>query len=58
MELEKVRGRPYRTFTERETGWSNADRGEGKGPCGRLQSSTCLLFQYALRTLSMGDAQV
>jgi len=27
-----------------------------KRPCGRPQASTFLLFQYVLRTLSIGDA--
>src|SRR6218665_2994490 len=33
-----------------------ADRGMGKGPCGRLQDDTFLeLFQHALQTLPMAD---
>jgi len=34
-----------------------ADRGRGKGPCGRLQDGTFLeLFQRAVQTLPMGDS--
>ena len=39
----KLRGRPCRTSTETEGGWSNVDRGRGKGPCGR-QASTFFII--------------
>ena len=55
-----AKGSPFRSeepttngVIRKEGGWSIADT---CGEEGFLQGSTSLLFQYVLRTLSMGDA--